>query len=418
MDIDTYERNIKAIAGYIRGGETRGTSGYLGFEVEHFVVNAEDNGPVFYSYPNSERPGVEDILLTLSPKYDGEMTTTDKEGNVRVIGLEKDSAPVTIEPGAQLEVSIGPRASVRELEELYRGFRENVDPVLDSMGYKLMSCGYHPTACAREIPIIPKHRYAMMNEHFKRTGKHGICMMRASASTQVSIDYSSEQDCMDKMRLATVIGPLLYFLFDNSPIFEGELVGAACADPDKAVRVSRSGLPVPKRMARAAIWNDVDPARSMAAPFLFRDDDSYEGYARMLMARPPILTLENANDDTTAVPHGNLTGADVFDGKEMTEADIEHVLSMFFFDVRLKRYIEFRVPDSMPIKYALSFAALAKGIFYNTKALAELKTKLSGVRFGQISKAKADLMRDGYDAMVYGKPATEWLSEIFDCAAK
>ncbi|MFR3272840.1 MAG: hypothetical protein ACLTQI_02690 [Slackia sp.] len=33
-------------------------------------------------------------------------------------------------------------------------------------------------------------------------------MMRASASTQVSIDYCDEQNCIKKMRVASVLAPL------------------------------------------------------------------------------------------------------------------------------------------------------------------------------------------------------------------
>ena len=36
---------------------------------------------------------------------------------------------------------------------------------------------------------------------------------------------------------------------------------------------------------------------------------------------------------------------------------------MFFPDVRLKKYIEIRPADSMPIKYVLAYATLIKGIF-------------------------------------------------------
>ena len=34
-------------------------------------------------------------------------------------------------------------------------------------------------------------------------------MMRCSASTQVSIDYVDERDSIEKLRLGTVIGPIL-----------------------------------------------------------------------------------------------------------------------------------------------------------------------------------------------------------------
>ena len=47
-------------------------------------------------------------------------------------------------------------------------------------------------------------------------------MMRCSASTQVSIDYVDERDSIEKLRLGTVIGPILAYFFRNTPYFEGE----------------------------------------------------------------------------------------------------------------------------------------------------------------------------------------------------
>ena len=42
---------------------------------------------------------------------------------------------------------------------------------------------------------------------------------------------------------------------------------------------------------------------------------------------------------------------------------------MFFPDVRLKKYIEIRPADSMPIKYVLAYATLIKGIFMSDFSL-------------------------------------------------
>ena len=409
------ERNIDAIADYLSGGESARTERRLGFEVEHFVLDAQTHALVpyeAYECDGVKRPGVEDVLNALLPLYDGATYTIDEQGRQRPIGLKRSGAPVTIEPGAQLEVSIGPCCTVAELEQRYRYFRADLDPLLQQMGYELVSLGYHPTACANEIPLIPKHRYDMMNRHFEGTGRHGKCMMRASASTQVSIDFIDERDCMDKMFVATAMGPLLYFVFDNSPIFEGQRVDAACAVPTSEERIARSGLPVPPRMARASIWNDVDPSRSMPAPFLFEPDPSYRTHAAMLMDRPPILTVGTPGDDSTSVGHGFETAAQVFSDKLMTTADIEHVLSMFFFDVRLKRYIEIRQPDSLPLPYALSFVAMCKGIFYNQRVLELLADEFAGVTLQQVALAKADLQKHGYDAIVYGQPAGRWLEEL------
>ena len=436
MDASTLDGNIDAIERYIREGEAgRGGSGLLGFELEHFVVDARTNALVPYaSSPEYSRPGVKDVLARLSPLYEGESRTADSNGCEHIVGLVRNGAPITIEPGAQIEVSIGPCRSIAQIEERYRRFRSKIDAVLDEMGYRLATLGYHPTACACDIPLIPKRRYTMMDERFRSTGSHGICMMRGSASTQVSIDYDDEADAVAKMQVATAIGPLLYFVLDNAPVFEGERVGVVTGDAVAAgSRVSqRSGLAIPQRMARAAIWNDVDADRAMGASFLFESDPGYRSYATMLMARPPILALERPGDDSSAVWHGSEPASQVFAGKTLTRSDIEHILSMFFFDVRLKQYIEIRQPDSMPIEYGLAFAAMVRGIFYGKgdpadgaralTPLAKLHDELEAAGMfspdgpTMIAQAKADLASHGYEANVYGRSAAGWLDELLALA--
>lgn len=416
---DTYSANVEAIAKYLRSGESAEERHRLGFEVEHFVVDAQTDALVPYSSADTldGRPGVEDVLHELEPLYEGRTNTVDAAGEERVIGLARSGAPLTIEPGAQVEVSIGPACNVGDLDRAYAAFRTEIDGVLGPMGYKLVSLGYHPTACARDIPLIPKHRYGMMDAHFKKTGRHGICMMRGSASTQVSIDFDDEVDCIDKMRVASAIGPLIYFLCDNTPVFEGMRVG--CLEPGfSGDAFSRSGLKVPMRMARSRIWGDVDPDRGMVAPMLFEPDPGYSTYAKMLMDRPPILTLSDPHDDATAVAHGFARASEIYDGHLLSVDEMEHLLSMFFFDVRLKKYIEIRMADSMPSEYALSYAAFIKGIFYNRAALDHLCGQIGLVHLEDTRVVVRRLRSFGYDAWVYGRQAHEWLDELMQMAAE
>ena len=89
-------------------------------------------------------------------------------------------------------------------------------------GCKLVTLGYHPTEKALDLPLIPKKRYHFMNDYFHSLGTHGERMMRASASTQVSVDYKDEADAIRKMRIAQALVPIIAVLTDNIERFEGE----------------------------------------------------------------------------------------------------------------------------------------------------------------------------------------------------
>ena len=62
--------------------------------------------------------------------------------------------------------------------------------------------------------------------------------------------------------------------------------------------------------------------------------------------------------------YSDRTFGDIYAARTMTRAEVEHAVSMFFTDVRLKTYIEIRPADAMPIPYVIAYAALIKGLFY------------------------------------------------------
>ena len=54
-----------------------------------------------------------------------------------------------------------------------------------------------------------------MDAYFRQSGKYGKYMMRASASTQVSVDYRSERDLIKKLRVLQKISPILMLMMEN-----------------------------------------------------------------------------------------------------------------------------------------------------------------------------------------------------------
>jgi glutamate--cysteine ligase len=405
-------RGAKAavIADYLRSGCVGANEGMLGFELEHFVVDKKTHAHVpYHSDPLTGRPGVGEVLKGLTPYFDKSHIEHRNDGTNSLIALERHKANITLEPGAQLEISIGPSSSIKELEDMYLLFRSQIDPLLDAMGYKLLERGYHPTACAFEIPLIPKDRYAYMDHYLAQTGRHGICMMRASAATQVSVDFTDEADAVCKFRVASALGPLFSFITDNAPVFEGLRVDAGA--PGKA----RSGLEIPRRMVRMASWDDCDPKRCLVLPQTFDDDFGFEAYAQHLLESPAIFTYDAGPAHQTIYQGFKSFEEALADGR-MDEATIEHVLSLFFFDVRMKRYIEIRQADSLPMPYSLAFVALVKGIFYNQDALAHYAERFAYADAAAIAFAKTALRAQGYDATVYQRAAAEWLDEMFELA--
>ena len=75
----------------------------------------------------------------------------------------------------------------------------------------------------------------------------------------------------------------------------------------------------------------------------FMDKDfGYEKYAQYLMTNPIILYER----DGKTVYSKEKTPSQIYDDRLMSIEEAEHIMSMFFFDVRLKTYIEIRIADS------------------------------------------------------------------------
>ena len=377
-------QNVEAIVEYFKSGiKDPGEPGRLGIELEHIVVGVHDK-PVTYD----EEHGVRWMLEQLADGYSGK--TLGDSG--ALLGLTGGNKVISLEPAAQFELSAGPFDDAAEARDEFLAFQRQIATLIDPFDHRMLAVGYHPSAKADDLPLIPKARYRYMDEHFSAIGRYGRCMMRGSAATQVSIDYYSIEDCLRKLRLASALAPLFALMCDNSPKFEGE--------------------PSPHHMMRTKIWRECDPARCGTIPGVLDRDFSLEAYAEYVLRTPAIFYY-----DEDGIEHATeKTFDEVYADRAMTHDDVEHALSLFFNDARCKTYIEIRPADAMPMTFVAAYATLIKGLFYYDGSLDALDELLADVDINAVEQAKTDLMRDGYDAMVYGTPAAELVDKLFAIA--
>lgn len=396
------KENRQAIITYFeQGARGDASSKKLGVEVEHFVVHEHSRKAL--SYEGDAHFGVRDILEYLSDFYPQKMEGVEGD----LIGLADNEASLTLEPAAQLEISIAPFENIREIVRVYKRFRSLVDPFLEQHQCRLITLGYHPTEKALDLPLIPKQRYRFMNEYFRVLGTHGERMMRASASTQVSVDYSDEADAVRKLRVAQALVPMFAFLTDNVERFEGEV-------PEKT-------------LSRLQMWRDVDNDRCGQIPGLFDEGFGFASYADWLLSTCPIFVTRAsvADPQGPALREVNgLTAAEAYADAPMSTEDIEHLLSMFWPDVRLKHFVEIRPADALPIDAVAGYAALIKGIFYSSEALDRIEEAF-GVVGGvwplssDYTECAAEAIREnGLRATICDMKLEDWLELLFTVAQK
>ncbi len=380
------ESNIDAIVSYFESGiKPAGSPGELGIELEHIIVH-DDLSPV----PYSGEHGVAWVLGELQDDYPRE--TRDLHGDL--LGVDRPGEAVTIEPAAQLELSAGPFADLQAARTTFESFERKLESILAPVGERALAVGYHPTAAARDLELIPKRRYQFMNLYLGEKDTCGPCMMRGSASTQVSIDYTSTADCLRKLRLAFALVPALSLICDNSPVFEGR--------------------PRERKLVRTAIWQHVDADRCGLVPDVLDPSFDLRRYAAYILDAPAILVPCRKEQWC----YSDRTFGAIYAERTMTRAEVEHAVSMFFTDVRLKTYIEIRPADAMPIPYVIAYAALIKGLFYDPASLDDLDELLGSVRRADYEQAKEALMASGYDAEAYGMRASALCDEVVAIAKR
>lgn len=373
--------NVDAIVEYFESG-VKDEAKAIGIELEHTLVKG-DGEPVAYSDEFGQRW----LLERLSPEYDSEIRSS--AGNL--IGLLRKGASITLEPAAQVELSAGPFVSLEDAKREFLQFEERLEGELDPHDVQLLTPGYHPTMRAVDLQLIPKRRYEFMNSYLGAISMFGICMMRGSAATQVSIDYTSIDDCLRKMRLACACVPVLSLICDNTPMFERDIR--------------------PHQLMRTEVWEKCDPDRCMIVPGMMDEGFTLEEYAEYILDTPAIVEMVDGREEFTEKTFG-----EIFADEAMTHDDVEHALSMFFNDVRLKTYIEIRPADAMPVECAIAYAALIKGLFYDKASLDAIDDLFRGVGAEDVAAAKASLMADGYAGKVYGHAASVVADELVSIA--
>lgn len=389
----------KDISNYIRNGET--SSKKLGLEIEHFII--DKNGDQI------EFDEISSLVESVGNKIHASLHYTDGY----VVGYNTNEYVVSLEPSCQFEISVFPYSDISEIYRIYNEFMALWEPIFEERGYSIKTSGMLPKVeygiiTPDEIPLSPKKRYEYMNKHFLETGKYGKYMMRSSASTQVSFDYSSEEDLIRKVRIIQKLSPIFMILLEN----KNDVNSTMKDSPDKP------------HLLRIQQWDDLDPARTGLLPHAFDDDFGYDSLSELIYNTPLILYPDS--DGTVYV--ADKSAKDLFElsvikKEELTDTRkkqlIEHFISMGFFHLRVKTYIEIRVADSVPIERALGYVALIKGLVYSDENLRILDDKLGDIaEEDDIYNAIEEIKKEGFNAKIYhGKTAANWADYLISIAS-
>lgn len=309
--------------------------------------------------------------------------------NELLLGLFMNYGAVSIEPGAQVEISLKPQNKISEIEKYLKLYNSSSSHIANQLGFSFLGLGSHPVSTFNDIKVIGKKRYSFMTEYLKRKGKLPFAMMRETAGIQVSIDYSSEEDAINKLSLALKLSPIISAFYSNSPIRNGKLCGY--------------------KSFRANSWLNTDNARCGLISDKLLDKKpifSFSDYTNILLKLPMIF---NKNKYFGELNFENYLSQN----KEILLSDWENHLSLYFPDARLKNYIEIRNHDSQKMPLALSIPALYKGIMYSQNAIENILEMLKIYSFEDYKFIRFNAPKYGMNFKLHSTGISNLIKDIF-----
>ena len=365
-----------------RSGEKAPQSFGVGVEYERLPLDRATGRAAPYATADGS-PAIEPFLERMV----SQRGWTDQRENGRIIALEKAGTRVTLEPGAQVELSGRVHARLDAVAGELAGFLREADDLAAGMGIALVGVGYHPFSDFSEIGWVPKGRYGIMGPYLATRGHLSHGMMKATAGCQINLDYDTESDAMEKLRVAMSVSSVVTALCANSPMSRGQANGFLSK--------------------RSHIWLHTDPDRCGLLAFALRPGARYSDYAAYALDVPMMFIVRDGKwvDMTGRTFREFLSGRT--DGLTPLLSDWEMHLTTLFPEVRLKAYVEVRGSDSASPEMILAQTALWKGLLYNETARRESWNLVAGETFHERVRFHRDVARLGLRARLGAVEALE-----------
>ncbi|WP_298362217.1 glutamate--cysteine ligase [uncultured Litoreibacter sp.] len=332
------------LAGYLADGCKPKEDWRIGTEHEKFGFCQDSLLPLPYDGERS----IKAILEGLRDEFGWQPVN---EGD-KIVGLVKDGANVSLEPGGQLELSGAPLETIHETCDEVNTHLVEVQTVADRIGAKFIGLGAAPEWTHEQMPLMPKGRYKLMDAYMGTVGTHGTQMMRRTCTVQVNLDFSSEADMVKKMRVAVALQPVATALFANSPFFEGKVNG--------------------HKSWRSRVWRGLDDARTGMIPFIFDEGFGFEAWTQWVLDVPMYFVYRDGKYiDALGQSFRDFLKGELpaLPGETPTLSDWADHLTTVFPEARVKKFIEMRGADGGPWRRLCALPAFWVGLTYDQTAL-------------------------------------------------
>ncbi len=336
--------NFAQLADLLASGSKPKSDWRIGTEHEKFGWLTDTRAPLPYAGPRS----ISALFAGLQERYGW---TPLVEGE-NTIGLTRNGANVSLEPGGQFELSGAAVADLNATAAELQNHLDEVRAIAEPLGIRFMGIGAAPEWRHDQMPVMPKGRYRLMTDYMGQVGTHGTQMMYRTCTVQVNLDYSSEADMVKKLRVALALQPVATALFASSPFFDGKLNG--------------------HKSWRSRIWRGLDNSRTGMLPFAFDQGFGFQAYVDWVLDVPMYFVFRNGK-------YINALGQSFRDflagklpalpGEKPTLSDWADHMTTVFPEARVKKFIEMRGADCGDQAHINALPAFWVGLMYDQTAL-------------------------------------------------
>jgi glutamate--cysteine ligase len=177
-------------------------------------------------------------------------------------------------------------------------------------------------------------------------------MMYRTCTVQVNLDFASEADMVQKLRVALALQPVATALFANSPFIDG--------------------APNGHKSWRSRVWRDLDPDRTGMLPFVFEEGMGFQRWVDYALDVPMYFVYRDGRYiDALGQSFRDFLKGELpaLPGEVPTLSDWADHLTTIFPEARIKKFIEMRGADGGPWRRLCALPAFWVGVMYDQGAL-------------------------------------------------
>jgi glutamate--cysteine ligase len=398
MDADRPIRSEDDLLEIFHKSEKPAARWCIGAESEKIGLLRGSGRPLPYAataQSGSRAASVEELFEQLQAKFGYEPYRESPDGPL--LGLSKERRSITLEPGAQFELSGAPWLTLHEVaSELDQHWAE-LKPISEELGIDWLGVGFQPLAKLSDLPWVPKERYPVMKEYLPKGGSRAHDMMQRTATVQANFDFSSEQDALRKMRVSLRLSPIIQAMTANSPFIEG--------------RVSE------RQSERADVWLNMPKERSGLIPALWEDRKlGYRDYMNWALDAGMFLFKRGERTFKNTGQRFRDFMREGFQGEQAHTSDWILHLNTLFPEARLKNTLEVRSCDMQNAELLCAVPALYTGFLYDEPALAQAERLAMTFTHEQVERARPTLTRLGLAGQIGSTSIRGLAEQLFDIA--